>query len=521
VPPPYPDITAPLTPDEIEDALADLAATFPDYCTRTVLPGTTSRGRRQSYLKIANASGDRPGVLVLGGVHAREWAPPDALITFARNLLVAYAAGTGITIPAMTSTPLGAPPVSYRPWTISAAVVKDIVTKVDLYLFPLVNPDGRAFDLTPPIDPVGWRKNRTPLAGGETGVDLNRNFDIIWKFEDYYDTALYAARYQPPAPASTAEADEDYRGPAAHSEVETRNVESLLDNLPIHYFLDFHMAGRKILFTWSMEENGTDPAMTWQNAAFTGKRDGLPHGDPMLPLHQPDYQEWVPDDPPYRVSSRARFIGNAMRDEILRAANGGTIPAASTPQQIHSQYAVGQSALLYLPDGGPNSGCSDDYAFSRQFLAPDRAPVYAYTVETGQAEEGQFHCYYTAPQNHFAKINREIHAALSAVLTIAATSPLPKPPPAPGGTGDGCLIATATMGDAGHPDVVFLRELRDVRMRATPRGNRAADRLNRIYYSFSPAVARYLDRHPRARRATRVAVIRPLVAVLRRILGGR
>jgi hypothetical protein len=106
-----------------------------------------------------------------------------------------------------------------------------------------------------------------------------------------------------------------------------------------------------------------------------------------------------------------------------------------------------------------------------------------------------------------------VHAALLALLKVAVAA-APKPPPT-----KKCLIATATLGDPAHPDVVYLRSLRDDRLRATARGARAADLLDRVYYSFSPAVARYLDRHPRARTAVRVAVIRPLVAALRRVFG--
>jgi hypothetical protein len=514
VPPPYADIVAPMRPEEIEAALADLAASFPDVCTRTVLPGTTHEGRSHSYLKIANGSG-RPGVLLTGGVHAREWAPPDALISFARNLLVAYQAGTGITIPAMTVKPLGGPAVAYRAWTIKDSVVRDIVSGLELYILPLVNPDGRAFDLTPPIQTPGWRKNRSPQAGGEFGVDLNRNFDIIWKFEDYYDVPLYKQRYGGGTPASTDPAEDTYRGPAEHSEAETRHVEAMLNTLPINYFADIHMAGRNILFSWGLEENGDDSAMTFQNTVFNGKRDALIQGDALLPAGRTDYREFLPDDAPHRIRSRAEFIANAMHDEILRSANGGTLPATSTPQQHHSQYTVGQSAFLYLPvGGGPNSGCTDDFACSRQFVLPNRKPVFAYTLEMGHDEEQMFHCAYTDPPAHFRKINREIHAAVTGLLTVAARSPLP----AAGGSGP-CLIATATMGDAAHPDVVYLRELRDVRMRATPRGDRAADRLNRVYYSFSPAVADYLRRHARARVLVRAAVLRPLVAALRRVFG--
>jgi hypothetical protein len=251
----------------------------------------------------------------------------------------------------------------------------------------------------------------------------------------------------------------------------------------------------------------TDPA-------WVGKRDGLITGDPALPAGRTDYKEYFPNGPPNRLSSRAQFIAQAMHDEIQRSANGGSIPATSSPQQFHSEYKVGQSAFLYLPLGGPNSGCADDFACSRQFVLPSRMPVFSYTLETGHAEEQQFHCAYTDPPGHFKKINREIHAALLALLKIAVTSPLPKP-----ASSGPCLIATATMGEANHPDVVFLRALRDERLRSTPGGARIADLLDRIYYSFSPSVARYLRERPRARTIVRVGVIRPLVTVLRRVLG--
>jgi hypothetical protein len=176
---------------------------------------------------------------------------------------------------------------------------------------------------------------------------------------------------------------------------------------------------------------------------------------------------------------------------------------------------VGQSAFLYLPGAGPNSGCSDDYACSRQFLLPNREPIFAYTLETGSTDEQGFHPDYSVVAGHFRKINREIHGALLALLTTAATSPLPSP-----ASGGPCLIATAAMGDPAHPDVVYLRSLRDERLRATPRGARIADRLDRIYYSFSPAVARYLRPRPRARAAVRLGVVRPLTAVLRVLTRG-
>jgi len=480
-----------------------------------VSAGRTFEGREHSFVKIAAGSGARPAVLIVGGVHAREWAPPDALVAFARNLLAAFDGGTAITFPAMTVRPATGPPVSFKAWTVPHADIAKIVGAVDLYVLPLANPDGREYDLTHLSSP-GWRKNRRPQTGGEIGVDLNRNFDIIWKFEDYFDVPLYLSRYGAGnPPASTDPADDTFRGPAAASEQETKNVQSLLDTLPIHYFADVHMFGRNILHSWGLEENGSDPAMTFQAVAFTGTRDGLIAGDTALPVGRTDYKEFLPDTAPNRIASRARSIADLMHDGILRAANGGALPAASTPQQAQSEYTVGQSAFLYLPGAGPNSGCSDDYACSRQFLLPNREPIFAYTLETGSTDEQGFHPDYSVVAGHFRKINREIHGALLALLTTAATSPLPSP-----ASGGPCLIATAAMGDPAHPDVVYLRSLRDERLRATPRGARIADRLDRIYYSFSPAVARYLRPRPRARAAVRLGVVRPLTAVLRVLTRG-
>jgi hypothetical protein len=464
VPPPYADIKVPMRAKQIEDALADLAATFGTLCTRTVLPNKTSEQRASSYLKIANGTGTRPVVLFTGGVHAREWAPPDALITFARNLLVAYTAKKAIKFPAMTVTalppsppqgPRSTPiPVQYPSWTIPAADVQTIVNSVDLYLFPLVNPDGRELDLrllsptTPPppyLSPSGmWRKNVTPqkstppIIPQPWGVDINRNFNIIWRFENYYDVASYLLRYHNHPPAGRDPRGDEWRGNESapgsdlpDTQPETGNVQSLLDNLPINYFVDVHTSGPNILYAWGMEGDGDDPTMNYNAAAYKGNRDGFEAGDPTLPAGKVDYKEFFPDVSPYYLRSRAETIAWSMHDAILQSSNGGTPPAPGSAQQVHSKYEVGQSAFLYVPAGwGPNSGTSEDYATSRQFVNPSRMPIFAYTLEMGRDEELGFHCDYGAA-GHFRKINREIHAALHRLLMFAAGSPLPRPTPTP------------------------------------------------------------------------------------------
>src|SRR5205823_3271689 len=84
----------------IEARCQSLATTYgPTLCTRTVLGhGREVPNRDISCLKIAHGAGPtRPIAVVVAGVHAREWAPPDAVLNFAEALLEAYSTSTGIT----------------------------------------------------------------------------------------------------------------------------------------------------------------------------------------------------------------------------------------------------------------------------------------------------------------------------------------------------------------------------------------------------------------------------------------
>jgi hypothetical protein len=435
MPPPYPDITVAQRAAQIEAALADLENSFPDLCKRSIFVRRTQRGRLQSYVKIGDPTraAERTAVLLVGGIHGRELAPPDSLIGFARNLLSAYP-NAGISFPKTTVQPVKGDPVTYPEWNVSASDVRFIVENLDLYVFPLVNPDGREFDMDHLPGPTGgWRQNRRKLGqdalGNDLfGVDLNRNFDIRWRFEDYYDMTVYRKRYPSlSGPASIVEGQETYRGQAEHSEPETLNLESLIDSLPIHFYVDVHSFGRDILHSWGLEDDGDDPSMTFQTVHLDPKdrADGLMAGDALLPPGRVDYREFLPDVAPHRIRSRAVALGAMMRDAILRSA-GVDLAAPTTPQREHSTYKVGPSAFLYHPSSGPSCGGSDDYACSRQFLDPNRQPIFSYTLEAGHYEELGFHCDYRPSVGHFQKIDREIHAALTELLTVAAGYSLAK-----------------------------------------------------------------------------------------------
>ena len=208
-----------LNVEEIESALQNLAAAYPATTTLIVAPNTTHEGRTSGILRLGAGDPMADGVLILGGMHAREWVPPDALISLAADLLEAYDKGTGL---------------GYGGASFSADEVRRILEGLNLYIYACVNPDGRHFSQT---GDAMWRKNRRPHASGGNcvGVDINRNFDFLWDHLTKFAADSGVSASNDPCNASV------YRGPSAASEPETRNVAWILDNTPqIRWHIDVH-----------------------------------------------------------------------------------------------------------------------------------------------------------------------------------------------------------------------------------------------------------------------------------------
>ncbi len=347
-----------LSVDEVEAALAAAAGAPNGGFTELVrLPNKTWEGRVCSLLRIGKgAAGDRPGIYLLGGVHAREWGSPDILIHFMNQLIDAYRNGTGVAIGKKT---------------FSAAKLKAVVEGRNIYVFPQANPDGRLFSMTK--DPM-WRKNRRPLPAspGCVGVDINRNYDFLWDFPKFFSPTA-------PIANSTDCGNETYIGPSAFSEPETRNAAWVFDAFPgIRYFIDVHSYSEDILYSWGDDDLQTsDPGMNFENAAFDGKR-----GNPK----DAAYREFMP-----ALDKKAMVkLATAMRSAI-KTVRGRA-------------YKVEQAVGLY-----PTAGTSDDYAFSRHFVDSAKPKVHSFTIEWGsQNNPTPFH----PPYDEMRKIIQEITAAL-------------------------------------------------------------------------------------------------------------
>jgi murein tripeptide amidase MpaA len=351
---------------EVETAASDLAAAYPSICTLITLPNKTFETRTVHALRLGGgAAGSRDCVMIICGVHAREWGSCEIAINLAADLLEAYDGSMGL---------------GYGGKTFTSAEIKFILDNLHLLIVPLVNPDGRKFSQT--SDP-NWRRNRNPADSGNQasciGVDVNRNFDFLFDFPTKFSPASEAAIYTSTDPCN---ANQVYHGQAPFSEPESSNVKWLLDTNPrTRWFLDVHSFSEDILYSWGNDDDQTtDPNMNFRNPAFDGTR-GVP-GDAA-------YNEFIPKTD-LDVASNLAFV---FRDAL--------------------QLVRGKSYLAAPSFGGlyPTSGASDDYSYSRHFVDPGKGKIYAYTIEWGTTFQPAW--------SEMAKIVEDVTAGLIAFCAAA------------------------------------------------------------------------------------------------------
>jgi murein tripeptide amidase MpaA len=248
--------------NEINSAIKGLVNTY--GVSTVTLPYKTFKGATQTAGYVgAGTDKTKYRLYFSAGMHARERGGPDQLIYFISDLLAANKVGTGL---------------KYGSKSYTNAQVKSVLA-AGIVFFPLVNPDGVAYDQS---SGSLWRKNRNTRSGSSgasIGVDINRNFDFLWNFPKYFDPST--------SPASTSPSSETFYGSAAASESETKNHVSVYDSFPkIRWFLDIHSATGDILYNWGDdEEQSTSTTMNFLNSAYDGRRGRL--GDST-------YREYIP-----------------------------------------------------------------------------------------------------------------------------------------------------------------------------------------------------------------------------------
>lgn len=107
-----------LIPNQINIYLEELAVQYPDLVQLESI-GLSYENREMVVIKISTGgNGNRPAVLVDGGIHAREWIAPAMALYIIQQLVENNAANS------------------------------DLTDEVDWYILPVLNPDGYEYSHT-------------------------------------------------------------------------------------------------------------------------------------------------------------------------------------------------------------------------------------------------------------------------------------------------------------------------------------------------------------------------------------
>lgn len=172
--------------------------------------------------------GERPRVLYNSLIHSRE----------------------GVTVMVL---------LNYLAWLVENYGRVDSVTSLvdgrEMYFIPLLNPDGyeinwQSYRNSSPGRFGNWRKNARDNNQDGTlnfydGVDLNRNFDYKWGYDDTGSSPLTFV--------------DNYRGPSAFSEPETRAVRDFINSQNFVSAVNFHSYGSVLINPWGYNASVQPP----------------------------------------------------------------------------------------------------------------------------------------------------------------------------------------------------------------------------------------------------------------------
>jgi len=201
---------------ELTSELQAIVAAHPGIA-KFVPFGKSYEGRDIWMLKISdnvNNDENEPEVLITGLTHAREHLTVEQALAIIHWLVNGYGSNSRVT---------------------------QIVNTTELWIVPMLNPDGGEWDIH-----FGkyhlWRKNRQPTPGSQAiGTDINRNFGYKWGCCGGSSNYPYDIVYRGPHPFST---------PEAAAERDFVNSRVIGGTQQIKLSLSFHSFGAQILFPY-------------------------------------------------------------------------------------------------------------------------------------------------------------------------------------------------------------------------------------------------------------------------------
>ncbi len=201
------------------DRMRQVVAAYPQI-TRQVSLGATEGGLPIYALNIsAQPDSAKPGVLIFALTHAREHLTVEMALFIINFLTQEYG---------------------------HTAAVTNLVNERDIWIIPVLNPDGEMYDVQTGYYQY-WRKNRRPNPNGSFGVDLNRNFGYRWGCC---------------GGSSGNPGDMEYRGPAPFSEIETTLLRQFVEARPhLTTSLSLHTYSELVLWPYGYTTEALPPDM--------------------------------------------------------------------------------------------------------------------------------------------------------------------------------------------------------------------------------------------------------------------
>lgn len=164
--------------------------------------------RLNPHAKNAEEATALPGIVFMGGHHAREHLSMEMPVMYAEHLASNFGKDD---------------------------IITDLLNSRDIYFIPQVNADGAEFDISTGSYKM-WRKNRKANSSANCpGVDLNRNYGFQWGTGG----------------SSTNACSDVYMGQQPFSEPETQAVKRFVESKPnLKILLTFHTYSELILYPW-------------------------------------------------------------------------------------------------------------------------------------------------------------------------------------------------------------------------------------------------------------------------------
>lgn len=292
--------------ERMKAELESIAASAPELASVFSI-GATTQSREILALRLnTGAKGKepsrKPGAVFFGTHHAREHLSTEVPLLIARWL------------------------VDNR----KKPEIAKLLANRDVYLLPMVNPDGVELDVRDGRYHMHRKNARDNGLGADSlGVDLNRNYGSHWG----------------EAGSSTDPESDTYQGPTPFSEPETQAVKKFVDERPnLKVEVSYHTYSELILYPWSYTREPLDDARAVAAyetmARAMGKMTGYtPEQSSALYPSSGDTCDWSWEA--HRIFSFTfELTPKSMRD-------GGFYPGAAA---IQSTFQANLRPALYLID---------------------------------------------------------------------------------------------------------------------------------------------------------------------------